>query len=131
MCQVSSIALQSACCLLLHVGLPAHTWTIWTYRLCRISRDGRLCTNKEEVNVPGDDHGSRASSCRVCEYGYKATSDYEAAYVAAQRNFDAVTRAAWSKKLEEEESAKYVIDIIPFFDRKQRPRHDYHSHRRY
>ncbi|KAB8303959.1 hypothetical protein EYC80_005317 [Monilinia laxa] len=129
MCKVSSIVLQSAGCLPFQAGLPAHTWTLWTYRLCSISRDGRLCTSIEDINIPGDDYGSRDGSCRVCEYKYKATSDYEAAYVAAQRNFDTITSAAWSKKLEEEEAAKYVIDIIPFFDRRRRPRHDYNHHR--
>ncbi|ESZ92786.1 hypothetical protein SBOR_6843 [Sclerotinia borealis F-4128] len=100
-----------------------------------MSRNGIPCNNREEINVLGDDYGSRAGSCRVCDIKYRAASKYEAAVAAAESQFTAIVNAAWSKKIEEEERASYVIDTIPSIDRQKRPRrhsyHRYHHHRDY
>lgn len=76
-----------------------------------MSQDGGIC-KKRDINTPGDDYGSRAGSCRVCDCEHRAASRYEAVYAAAERDFNAVKNAAWSKELEEEEAAKYVIDAV-------------------
>lgn len=77
-----------------------------------MSRDGRVCNNKEDINAPGDDYGSRAGSCRVCDNEYRATAKYDEAVAVAQSQYDATVNAAWSKKLEAEAAATYVIDTV-------------------
>ncbi|KAJ8071118.1 hypothetical protein OCU04_001459 [Sclerotinia nivalis] len=112
MCKISSIVLQSTGCLLLLTNQPAHKWTIWTYRFCSMARDGRLCNNRKDLNALGEDYGSRAGACRVCDNEYRATLKYEAAVANAQSRYDVVVNDAWSKKLKEDEAAKYVIDTV-------------------
>ncbi|KAF7922411.1 uncharacterized protein EAE97_011153 [Botrytis byssoidea] len=102
MCKVSSIILQSAGCLLLLNGELAHKWTKWTYQLCSISQDSRLCGNEENLNSLGDDYGYRSGSCLVCDNEQRARSNYEAALAAAQNQYNLVVNAAWSQRLEEE-----------------------------
>ncbi|TGO24993.1 hypothetical protein BPAE_0090g00370 [Botrytis paeoniae] len=132
MCKVSSIVLQSAGCLLLLSGELAHKWTKWTYQLCSMSRDGRLCDNEENLDSLGDDYGYRSGSCLVCDSEYRARSNYETALAAAQNQYNLVVNAAWSKKLEEEQQGSYTIDTIPFIERQKQLRyHHYRSRRGY
>lgn len=112
MCKVSSIILQSDGCLLLLNGGLAHKWTKWTYQLCGVSQDGRLCGNEENLNALGDNYGYRSGSCLVCDNEYRARSNYETALAAAQTQYNLVVNAAWSKKLEEEQEACYTIDTV-------------------
>lgn len=112
MCKISSIILESTGCLLLLNGEPAHKWTKWTYQLCTMSRDGRLCDNEENLNSLGEDYGYHSGACHVCDNEYRAKLNYDTALAFAQSQYNCLVDAAWRKKLEEEKDASYTIDTV-------------------